>query len=63
MWWIFPWGKIFFHTLSLINGYEEKKSKNVENGHYPVEKTMIIQEIYIYIFLNILASALKSYIA
>ena len=35
----------FFHPLSLIKGSEEKKSKNVENCHYPVEKTTIIQEI------------------
>ena len=35
----------FFHILSLIKGCEEKKSKNVENRHYPVEKTTIIQEI------------------
>ena len=45
MWWIFPWGKLFFHTLSLIKGCEEKKSKCVENGHYPVEKTRKIQEM------------------
>ena len=47
MWWIFPWGKLFFHTLSLIKGCEEKKSKCVENGHYPVEKTRKIQEKYL----------------
>ena len=35
---------IFFHTLSLIKGCEEKKSERLENGYCPVEKTMIIQE-------------------
>ena len=48
------WGKFFltcdgfFHTLSLIKGCEEKKSECLENGYYPVEKTMIIQEIFLF---------------
>ena len=37
----------FFHTLSLIKGCEEKKSERLENGYCPVEKTMIIQEIFL----------------
>ena len=44
MWWIFPWGKIIFHTLSLIKGCEEKKSKCVENGHSKLEITRKIKK-------------------
>ena len=47
MWWIFPWGKIIFHTLSLIKGCEEKKSKCVENGHSKLEITRKIKKKYL----------------
>jgi hypothetical protein len=46
MWWIFPWGKIIFHTLSLIKGCEEKKRKCVENGHSKLEITRKIKKNY-----------------
>ena len=38
--------KIIFPHTFINKGVWRKKSKCVENGHYPVEKTRKIQEIY-----------------
>ena len=56
MWWIFPWGKKFFHTLSLIKGCEEKKSKCVENNHSKLEITRKIKKMYLEQCLNFAAA-------
>ena len=52
MWWIFPWGKIIFHTLSLIKGSEEKKRKCVENGHSKLEMTRKIKKKMFFLTLH-----------
>ena len=46
--------KIIFPHTFINKGVWRKKSKCIENGHYPVEKTRKIQEIIImFLFLSI----------